>query len=216
MSGMRQQFRSLGALLMERGLLTQVQLDSALIEQRRSGEKLGRILVARGWVRDKDILSVLNGMMVVVLQLEGEDYGIETLLVREIIRYEQSRPLSGDPRWLEGIIDYRGQVVPVVDLRLRLGLSQIPAGDAVRIIIYEGLSGRAWGLKVDSVSAVVQVANEQLEATPAGWQLKGLPARWLAGLAKMGGKSVALLNVDEVLAAGALDSAAALFAEGLQ
>ena len=71
------------------------------------------------------------------------------------------------------------------------------------------LSGRAWGLKVDSVSAVVQVANEQLEATPAGWQLKGLPARWLAGLAKMGGKSVALLNVDEVLAAGALDSAAA-------
>jgi purine-binding chemotaxis protein CheW len=216
MAGMRQQFRSLGALLMEKGLLTKAQLDSALDEQRRSGEKLGRILVARGWVRDKDILAVLNGMMVVVLQLEGEDYGIETLLVREIIRFERSRPLVGDPAWLEGIIDYRGLVVPVVDMRLRLGFSPIPAGDAVRIIIYESVNGRAWGLKVDSVSAVVQVANEQLEATPAGWQLKGLPARWLAGLAHMGGKSVALLNVDEVLAAGALDSAAALFAEGVQ
>ncbi|HTB23300.1 MAG TPA: chemotaxis protein CheW [bacterium] len=205
MSVMRQQFRSLGALLMENGLLTKEQLDSALSEQKRSGEKLGRILVARGWVRDKDILTVLNGMMMVVLQLQGEDYGIETLQVREIIRYQRGRPLSGEPRWLEGVIDYRGRVVPVVDLRQRLGIPPAEDGDALRVIVYEGVSGKAWGLKVDSVSAVIQVASEQLDDAPEGWKRMDLPLSWLAGLARLEGKTVALLNVEELLAAGALE-----------
>lgn len=215
MSGMRQQFRSLGTLLMERGLLTRTQLDSALDDQKRSGEKLGRILVARGWVRDKDILAVLNGMMVVVFQLGGEDYGVETLLVREIVRHQEARPLPSAPGWLEGLIDYRGLVVPVVDLGRRLGLAGAAAGDAARTIIYEGSGSRAWGLRVDSVSAVVQVASEQLDSAQGGWGLKGLPARWLAGMARLGGTSVALLNIDELLAAGALESAAVLAEGGL-
>ncbi|HTB33625.1 MAG TPA: chemotaxis protein CheW, partial [bacterium] len=110
MNGVRQQFRSLGALLMERGLLTPAQLDAALDEQKRSGEKLGRILVSRGWVRDKDILTVLQGMMVVIFQLKDEDYGVETLQVREIIRWAAARPLPDSPPWLAGLIDYRGLV----------------------------------------------------------------------------------------------------------
>ncbi|HXC62998.1 MAG TPA: hypothetical protein VNZ67_01510, partial [bacterium] len=100
MNGVRQQFRSLGALLMERGLLTSAQLEAALDEQKRSGEKLGRILVSRGWVRDKDILTVLQGMMVVIFQLKDEDYGVETLQVREIIRWAAARPLPDSPVWL--------------------------------------------------------------------------------------------------------------------
>lgn len=213
--GVRQQFRSLGALLMERGLLTQAQLESALEEQKRSGEKLGRILVSRGWVREKDILTVLQGMMVVVFQLAGEDYGVETLLVREIIRHQPSRALPAAPAWLEGVIDYRGQVVPVVNLVRRLGRAESPLDSAARIIIYEGGMGRAWGLQVDGVSAVVQVGREQLEDGPSGWHPKGLPMRWLAGLARLDGRSVALLNMEEVLAAGEAEAGPALQTEGL-
>src|SRR5262245_12064380 len=121
MPPVRQQFRSLGHLLMERGLLTHAQLDQALDEQKRTGEKLGRILTSRGWVRDKDILGVLQGMMVVGFQLAGEDYGLETLAVREIIRMVEPRALPAVPEWMPGIIDYRGRVVPVMDLGLRLG-----------------------------------------------------------------------------------------------
>jgi|SRR5665213_1394963 len=215
MSGMRQQFRSLGGLLMDKGLLTQAQLDVALEDQKRSGEKLGRILVARGWVRDKDILTVLNGMMVVVFHLDGGDFGVETLLVREIIRHQAARPLPGAPAWLDGIIDYRGQVVPVVDVGLRLGRPPVPVDDAVRIIIYERPGGRKWGLKVDSVSAVVQVGSDQLDASPGTWRFRGLPARWLYGLARLEEKSVALLNIEELLAAGLEESAAVLAQEGL-
>ncbi len=211
MNGLRQQFRSLGALLMERGLLTPVQLDAALEEQKRSGDKLGRILVSKGWVRDRDILSVLQGMMVVVFQLRDEDYGVETLQVREIIRWLSPRGLPGAPAWLAGVIDYRGQVVPVVDMAARLGRPPLQEMEAAaRIVIYEGSAGRTWGLMVDSVSAVVQVGRDQLEDGPPSWQPAGVPLRWLAGLAKLDGRPVALLNMEEVLSAGEAEAAGVL------
>lgn len=215
MAAVRQQFRSLGALLMERGLLSQAQLDSALEEQKRSGEKLGRILVARGWVRDRDILTVLQGMMIVVFQVGGEDFGVETLLVREIIRHQPARPLPAAPAWLEGVIDYRGQVVPVVHLGRRLGREALPLEAAARIIIYEGGGGRDWGLLVDSVSSVAQVGREQLEDGAAGGQARGLPARWLSGMVRLDTRSIGLLHMEEVLAAGTAEAAAALSDEGL-
>ena len=209
MPPVRQQFRSLGALLMERGLLTHAQLEQALDEQKRSGEKLGRILTAHGWVREKDILTVLQGMMVVVFQLNAEDYGVETLLVREIIRLVEARPLPASPAWMKGVIDYRGKVVPVLDLGVRLG-REVHVSEATRIIVYEERGGRCWGLQVDSVSAVVQVGRDQLENEGSAWSPKGVPTRWLAGLARLDSKPVALLNLDEILAEGDAEAGALL------
>ncbi len=209
MPPVRQQFRSLGALLMERGLLTHAQLEQALDEQKRTGEKLGRILTSHGWVRERDILTVLQGMMVVVFQLNGEDYGVETLLVREIIRLVEARPLPAAPAWMKGVIDYRGRVVPVMDLGVRLG-RPVQVGDSSRIIIYEERGGRSWGLQVDSVSAVVQVGRDQLENEGSAWSPKGVPTRWLAGLARLDSKPVALLNLDEILAEGDAEAGAVL------
>ncbi len=209
MPPVRQQFRSLGALLIERGLLTHAQLEQALDEQKRTGEKLGRILTSRSWVREKDILSVLQGMMVVVFQLDGEDYGVETLLVREIIRQVEARPLPAAPAWMQGLIDYRGQVVPVLDLGVRLGRA-VKRDEAARIIVYEERGGRSWGLLVDSVSAVVQVGRDQLENEASAWAPKGVPTRWLAGLARLDTRPVALLNLDEILSDGHAEADPAL------
>jgi purine-binding chemotaxis protein CheW len=190
-------------------------LDAALEEQKRSGDKLGRILVSKGWVRDKDILSVLQGMMVVVFQLRDEDYGVETLQVREIIRWGSPRSLPAAPIWLAGVIDYRGEVVPVVDMAARLGRPPLQEMEAAaRIVIYEGASGRTWGLMVDSVSAVVQVGRDQLEDGAPSWHPAGVPMRWLAGLAKLDNRPVALLNMEEVLGAGEAEAAPALGSEG--
>ncbi|MGH7442734.1 MAG: chemotaxis protein CheW [bacterium] len=208
MSVLRQQFHSLGALLIEKGLLTQDRLDLALVEQKQSGEKLGRILVARGWVRDRDIHLVLNGMMVVVFRLGGVDFGVETLLVREIARHQPSRPLPGAPVWLDGVCDYRGQVIPVLDLAARLGRPAAPLLDSARTIVYEGPGGRLWGLKVDSVSAVIQVASEGLDDPSAVGPDRGLDMAWLVGLAHVDGAEVVLLNVDALLAQGDLGSPA--------
>jgi purine-binding chemotaxis protein CheW len=194
---------------MDRGLLTHVQLEQALDEQKRTGEKLGRILTSRGWVREKDILAVLQGMMVVVFQLDTEDYGVETLLVREIIRNLEARPLPAAPPWMLGVIDYRGKVVPVMDLGLRLGRS-VRRDESARIIIYEERGGRSWGLVVDSVSAVVQFGREQLENESNSWSPKGVPLRWLSGLARLDSKPVALLNLDEILSDGSAEAGAVM------
>jgi purine-binding chemotaxis protein CheW len=201
---------------MERGLLSQAQLDSALEDQKRSGEKLGRILVSRGWVRERDILTVLQGMMVVIFQVAEENYGVETLLVKEIIRHQPARPLPASPAWLEGVIDYRGVVVPVVHLGRRLGREALPLEASARIIVYEGGGGRLWGLLVDSVSSVVQVGRDQLEDAKGAWQPKGLPLRWLAGLARLESNPVALLNMEEVLSAGSAEAEAALSQDGVE
>ena len=91
-------------------------------------------------------------------------------------------------------------------------LNRVPSelDSAARIIIFEGAGSRTWGLQVDSVSAVVQVGRDQLEDAAAGRQPAGVLVRWLAGLARLEGRQVALLNMDEVLASGEAEAAAAL------
>ena len=84
--GIGKQKKSLGRMLLEEGLLTQEQLDKALETQKQSGEPLGKVLVRLGWIEERDILRALEGLMVVIFSLEGEEFGIETLYVREIIR----------------------------------------------------------------------------------------------------------------------------------
>ncbi len=197
--GVRQQFRSLGALLMEKGLLTPERLEEALLEQKRTGGRLGRILVARGWVRERDIHLVLDGMMVVVFRLGASDFGIETLLVREIVRHEAPRPVPGAPDWLAGVRDYRGRAIPVVDLASRLGLRPSgPPGPAARSIVYEGPGGRLWGLTVDSVSAVTQVSSERLEERAEAVDC-GLDPAWVGAVARLDQGPVAVLNMDALL-----------------
>ena len=103
MSVIRQQLRSLGALLLERGLVKQIDLDAALNEQKNSGEKLGRILVRRGLVTEANIVTALEGIMVVVFNLGADEFAMPSLEVREIIRHRPALPLPGAPSYLEGI-----------------------------------------------------------------------------------------------------------------
>lgn len=197
MAGILKQQRSLGTLLIERGLISRAQLDQALIEQKRTGEKLGRLLARMGFVRERDIVAVMEGLMVVLFELQGEFFAVESLLVREIIRARPALPLPQAPGWMEGLIHYRSHVVPVLNLRLRLGLQRGESDDRARIIIFEQ-PGRQVGLLVDEVSSVQQVTSEQLEEAPRG-QL-GLPELFIYGMARLDQRLVTVLNFEALLA----------------
>ncbi len=184
-------------------------MEQALEEQKVSGEKLGRILTAKGWVGERDILTVMQGMMVVVFQLDGEDYGVETLSVLEIIRLAPVRPLPSAPAWLQGVIDFRGQVVPVLDMGVRMGRAA-RRDEGARIIVYQDRQRQVWGLLVDSVSAVMQVSREQLENDGQAWTPKGVPLRWVMALVRIDGKPVALWKLDEILMDGQAEAKPAL------
>ena len=187
------QQRSLGALLLERGLLTQAQLQLSLEEQKRSGEKLGKVLVRMGFVREKDILTVMEGLMAVVFSVCGEPFAVESLLVREIIRHKPAMPLPQAPAWMDGLIHYRSHVVPVLNLRARLGLPKAELDDRARIIVFEEPS-RQVGVLVDEVGAVTQISRDQLEEAPHGQM--GIPAALVYALARIDGAVVTLLNLE--------------------
>ncbi len=142
--------------------------------------------------------------------LESESYGIAVLKVREIIRQQKVTPVPQLPEFVRGVINLRGRVVPVVDLRLKF---KIPAGFTERTcIVVVQVSTQAgppihMGLIVDSVEEVVTLSGEEIEATPDFGSR--VDTSYLLGMAKVKGSVKMLLDIDRVIAADAVASIAA-------
>lgn len=142
-----------------------------------------------------------------MLQLGAEEYGIRVLQVREIIGVQDITTVPHTPKHVKGVINLRGKVIPVVDLRLRFGMPPVEATSRTCIIVVQvrGTAATALiGLLVDGVCEVTTLASEDIEDPPefAG----SLPAPFLLGMAKGKGKVRILLDIDAVLGAGDLSS----------
>jgi purine-binding chemotaxis protein CheW len=196
MANIHHQEKTLGQILEDSGLIRRDQLAKGLEEQKRTGEPLGRILVRQGWVSERDVINALRGLLVVTFQLGGEDFGVETLFIREIIRATTAVPVPQTPGYLEGIINIRNRVIPVVDLRKRLGLQPAAMDDASRIIICE-MPNRNAGLVVDSVGAVMQLKMENL--MNASGTAQSIPAKYIYGLGRLGNQIITLLDLETLL-----------------
>lgn len=129
-------------------------------------------------------------------------YGIPILEVREIIGMAPITPLPNAPSFFLGVVNLRGKIIPVLDLRTRLGLARAETTSESCIIVVDCDRGtdeaRQIGCLVDSVSEVVNVSSEQIE--PAAWE--GTTDS-LTGLAKLKDRVLVLLNVQQVVGAAA-------------
>lgn len=192
----RQQEKSLGELLVQSGRLQPEQLEKALSEQQRSAEPLGKTLVRLGYVEEQDVLNVLQGLLVVTFRLAKEDFAFEALFVREIIRWQEINHLPKMPEYIEGIIKYRGMVVPIMNLAQRLNQNPQPPTDESRIIVVEYTS-RLFGLLVDEVEAVVQLPMDRIESSPA--LLRGLEKRFIYGVGKYHDRLITVLQLENIL-----------------
>ena len=140
--------------------------------------------------------------------LGNESYAIPVIQVREIIRMTDITPIPQMPLFVKGVINLRGKIIPVADLRERFGLGQVAATDAACIVVVQvklpsGVPGLL-GLTVDGVEEVVNIAANEIEETPEfGTQVD---TQFLLALAKVKGKVTALVNIDRILAQDALDS----------
>jgi purine-binding chemotaxis protein CheW len=101
----------------------------------------------------------------VTFRLGEELYGIDVLQVQEVLRVTGISPVPGAPECVLGIINLRGNVVTVIDTRVRFGLPSRPGDESSRIIVVDAL-GKAAGLLVDGVSEVAYVPNARIEAAP--------------------------------------------------
>jgi len=131
--------------------------------------------------------------------LAGEEYGIGILKIKEIIGMMSITSVPQTPGFVKGVINLRGKVIPVVDLRLRFAMDAIDYNDRTCIIVVEigGNTDMVIGIVVDSVSEVLNIKSEDIEDTPTFGT--SLNTDYILGMAKMEGKVKILLDIDTVL-----------------
>ncbi len=144
--------------------------------------------------------------------MADEEYGIGILKIKEIIGMMPITTVPQTPEFVKGVVNLRGKVIPVIDLRLRFGINSIDYTERTCIIVVEieGTGGTIQiGIVVDSVSEVLNIKGEDVEDTPTfGTKLN---TEYILGMAKMEGSVKILLDIDRVLSASeiaALDRAA--------
>ena len=132
--------------------------------------------------------------------LANEEYAIGILKVKEIIEYDTVTTVPKTPKWVRGVINLRGAVVPVVDLALKFGLEVKPVAKTTCIVIVETRfesQNIIIGVLADAVSQVIGLATEDLQPVPEfGTRVK---VDYLLGMAQLGKKFALLLDVDKVL-----------------
>jgi len=133
----------------------------------------------------------------VVFQLGAELYGVEISRVHEIIRLQSITRVPRAPAFVEGVINLRGKVIPVVDLRRRFGLPTADHTRASRIVVVE-IGDQVVGIIVDGVSEVLRVNPSIVE--PPSPVVAGIDSEYLHGIAKLPERLVILLDLDRVLA----------------
>jgi len=139
--------------------------------------------------------------------LAGEEYGISILKVKEIIGMMPITTVPQTPPYVKGVINLRGKVIPVVDLRSKFGMNSIEYTERTCIIVVE-IAGSAttipMGIVVDSVSEVLNIKSGDIEETPSfGNQLD---TDYILGMAKVGGGVKILLDIDRVMNADEMAS----------
>ena len=132
--------------------------------------------------------------------LADEEYGIGILKIKEIIGMMPITTVPQTPEFVKGVINLRGKVIPVVDLRLRFGMEAIDYTERTCIIVVE-IEGQSdivlIGIVVDSVSEVLNIKSEEIENTPTfGAKLN---TDYILGMAKMEGGIKILLDIDKIL-----------------
>lgn len=150
-----------------------------------------------GFSEDDQILSFI---------LDAEEYGVDILRVQEIKGWEKTTSIPNSPKYVMGVINLRGAVVPIIDLRVRFGLDNVTYDDSTVVIILrahtDNGSSKIIGLVVDGVSDVHSVHMSQLQQAP---NMKGtINSEYINGLATVGDKMVIILSVDHLINDGIL------------
>lgn len=141
-------------------------------------------------------------------QLQNEEYGLEILKVREILGLLNITTVPQTPDYVRGVVNLRGQVIPVIDLRLKFGMKERD-DDKRTCIIVVAVNGIKMGIVVDTVSEVMDIGKDSIDETPSfGTKLN---TDYILGMGKVKGGVKILLDIDKVLTSGEL-----VLLEGIQ
>lgn len=126
-----------------------------------------------------------------------EEFGADILMVQEIIRMQPITRVPNAPHFVEGVINLRGKVIPIVDLRKRMNVKGTDDPRKIRIIVVD-VSGKITGFIVDSVSQVLRISQSTIEPAPS-IILADIDADYITGVSKLGDKLLILLDFNHIL-----------------
>jgi len=132
----------------------------------------------------------------VVFRLGNEEYGIPITQVKEINRLIRTTKVPRSPAFVEGIINLRGQIIPIIDMKKRFDLPLTEYTEEARIIVIQ-VADHTFGVEVDSVSEVLRINSSDIE--PAPHIVCGIDSRYITGVAKVGERLLILLDLDKLL-----------------
>jgi len=130
--------------------------------------------------------------------LSGEEYGIDVRLVQEIIRVGEITQVPRAPGFIKGVINLRGRIIPVIDLKRKLGLGEVSEAARQSRIVVVKVRDRLVGLLVDGASQVLKVPVASIEAAPE--EVVEIDANYLRGVAKLENRLIILMDLNKVLA----------------
>ena len=147
--------------------------------------------------RDDDLLQL------VTFSIGSEEFGVDILKVIEIIRTMEITKVPKAPAFVEGVINLRGLVIPIIDLRRRFGLAEKAGDSDTRIIVIE-INGMSVGFVVDSVSEVLRIPANTVEPAPP--VVAGVDSDYISDVGKLEDRLLILLDLDKLLSADDLES----------
>jgi purine-binding chemotaxis protein CheW len=140
-------------------------------------------------------LGRADGRQFLTFRIAEEEYGLDILRVQEIRSYEAPTRVANAPSFVKGVVNLRGVIVPILDLRLRLG--QTGEYNAFTVVIVLNVSGRVVGIVVDSVSDVLELSAGEIKARPE--VPAAMDARFITGLGKIGDRMLILLDIEAMI-----------------
>lgn len=149
--------------------------------------------------------------------LAQEEYGLEILKVREIIGYMEITAVPQTPHHVKGVINLRGQVIPVVDLRAKFGMETTDVTDETCIIVVETVQGEqsfSTGIVVDRVQEVLDIHGKDIEEAPQFGST--VDTNFILGMGKIEDAVKILLDIDKVLGSGDLSNLGLMSTEDYQ
>ena len=138
--------------------------------------------------------ETLRGL--VTFKIGDEEFGLELLSVQTIIRMVEPTQVPRSPDFVEGVINLRGSIIPIIDFRTRFNLPQKEAEKDTRIIVTE-IEGKVVGFIVDSVSEVLRIPTSAIEPPPP--IIGGIESDYISGVGKLEDRLLILINLDRLL-----------------
>ena len=156
-------------------------------------------------VKTDDVTTRDELIQLVSFMLADEEYGVEVLKVREIIRMPTITKIPNVPQHVEGIINLRGKVIPIISMRRRFGLMENENNNHTRIIIMD-VAGSLTGFIVDSVSEVIRIHDSEIQPPPSLVLSSGIGQEFITGVYNHAERLLIIMDIDRMFSVNELEN----------